>query len=303
MRYLALDIGGTKIAAARVDEDGGVVSDVLIRATPAMLGSAAVVDAMVRVLCELDDGSIDAIGIASAGVVDSDAGVIMGATASITGWQGTEIARSVRQATGHATYVLGDGHAFGLGEAVYGLAHGADSLLVLAVGTGVGGSFVRTREPLFGSHWVGGHFGHVSVPQAEGLECYCGRTGHLEAIGSGMGMTRWYHQMGGGPHVRGARELVERASTDSLAAQAIELGAAALGTAAGGLANAFDPDVVVIAGGLAQVGSQWETSVRSSFMRTLHPTLDGMPLITSEPGAWLALRGAAYFAQSRKEQS
>jgi glucokinase len=300
MTSLAVDIGGTKIAAARVSDEGSIEGCVRTFPTPATQGAAAVLEVVVTALNQLDGDGVTAVGISSAGVIDSSKGKVLGSTASIRGWTGTEIAQQVSLATWCPVFVLGDGHAFALGESVYGIAQDAESLLVLAAGTGVGGSYVSSREPLMGSHWAGGNFGHVPVPEAEGLECDCGKSGHLEAIGSGAGMVRWYHHQGGDPDVVTARELFTRSEADTIATQTIELGASALGTAAGGLANAFDPDVVVIAGGLSQAGPQWQQPMRASFAQALIPNLAGMPLITSEASAWLALRGAAYYAQTRK---
>jgi glucokinase len=297
---LAADVGGTKIAAARVSDEGVVEGSVLTVPTPAAQGPQAVLEALVAVLRRLDRRKVSAVGVSSAGVIDSSAGTVRGSTASIRGWAGTAISEYVIRALGCPVFVLGDGHAFAVGESVYGSARDADSLLVLAAGTGVGGSYVSSRQPLLGSHWAGGHFGHVPVPQAVGLDCDCGRSGHLESIGSGAGMVRWYHRNGGDPQVTAARELFARADAEPTAARAVELGASALGTAAGGLANAFDPDVVVIAGGLSQAGARWEEPLRASFDQTLIPILAGMPLVTSEADAWLALRGVAYYAQMRK---
>lgn len=300
MTSLTADIGGTKIAVARVSQAGMIEGRVHTFPTPAAQGAAAVLLAVVAALDELDGAGVTAVGVSSAGVIDSSRGRVVGATASIQGWAGTEIAQQVHTALRFPVFVLGDGHAFALGESVYGMAQDAESLLVLAIGTGVGGSFVSSRRPQMGRHWAGGHFGHVPVPQAEGLECYCGKYGHLEAIGSGAGMLRWYHDHGGDPDVTTARELFARNEADNIAAQTIELGGSAVGTAAGGLANAFDPDVVVITGGLSQAGPQWEQPMRASFARSLIPALAEMPLMTSEANAWLALRGAAYYAQMRK---
>lgn len=300
MTVFGVDIGGTKIAAGRVTEQGDVDGPVLTTPTPAARGPQAVLDAVAALLRQLDDRGVTAAGVSSAGVIDSSTGTVIGSTASISSWAGTPLSHHLSHVIGCPVFALGDGHAFALGEAVYGSARSATSLLVLAVGTGVGGSYVRDRQPLTGSHWAGGHFGHLAVPQAEGLPCDCGKFGHLEAIGSGPGMVRWYHRHGGDPRLLDARELFTNASADVTAADAIDLGAAAVGTAAGGLVNAFDPDVVVIAGGLSQAGPRWEQPLRDSFTHTLIPALCDTPLIISEAEAWLVLRGAAYYAQMRE---
>ena len=303
MTCLAVDVGGTKIAAARVSPEGDIEGRVHTVATPAREGSGAVIDTLTSVVRRLDHDDVEVVGISSAGVIDSDRGVVLASTASICGWAGTELGPRLEKRLGWPVSVLGDGHAFAVGEAVYGAARDAHSLLLLAVGTGVGGSYVSGRRPLLGRHFAGGHVGHVAVPEAAGLLCDCGKYGHVEALGGGAGMVRWYRAKGGDASVDSAADLFRRRCTDPVAAAAIELGASAVGTAAGSLANAFDPEVVVVAGGLSQAGTTWEAPMRSSFTAALMPGLADMPLKISEPGAWLALRGAAYYAMTREERA
>jgi glucokinase len=298
---LAVDIGGTKIAAARVSAVGEVQAPVRSSPTPAAQGPAAVLEAVLRLLNDLDGSDVRAVGVSSAGVIDPDRGAVLGATMSIAGWAGTPVAQRLAAELGRPVYALGDGHAFALGEALYGAGRGADSLLVLAAGTGIGGSYVAGLEPMFGSHAAGGHFGHVSVAEAEGLLCDCGVRGHVEAVAGGAGMIREYHRRGGDTTVSQAVELFTRAATDDHASAAVRRGAAGLGTAAASLANAFDPTMVIVAGGLTRAGRSWTEQVLASFRASLMPRLADMPLVISEPGDWLALRGAAYYAKRREE--
>ena len=299
MTSWAVDIGGTKIAAARILDDGNVEDEPIVMPTPGSDGPDAVLGQVISALSRLSPRGVDRVAISSAGVIDSLRGTVLGSTASIRGWAGTNLASQISTALNLPTTAIGDGHAFAIGEAVYGAAAGHESAIVLAVGTGVGGSFVRHRAALQGSHWAAGHFGHVPVTQATGMRCYCGRTGHLEAIGSGAGMHRWYLANGGDPAVSSARHVIERAGHDTVAAAAVMLSAGAVGEAAGGLANAFDPDVVIIAGGISTSGPRWQQPMREAFSETLIPALDGMPLLVSNADHWLALRGAAHYARER----
>jgi glucokinase len=303
MATLAVDVGGTKIAAARVTDRLVIEGDVLEVATPATHGAAAVVTAVVDLLGRLDHRGVGAVGIAAAGVVDPKKGLVVSATSSIRGWAGTPLASEISSATGLRTSALNDGHAFAIGEAMCGAGRGADSLLLLAAGTGVGGSYVSGGVPMLGSRAVAGHFGHVAVPQAAGLKCYCGKVGHLEAIGSGAGMLRWYASHGGASEVGSARELFGRAPRDALARRAVERGASAFGAAAAGLANAFDPALVVVAGSLSRGGAVWEDPVREAFRAGLLPLLQELPLVVSEPSGWPSLVGAAHFATSQEDDA
>ena len=302
MTTITADIGGTKIAAARITDDGRVDGDVVSVDTPATAGALAIIRETVLCLRRVRNDTTTAVGISCAGVVDTSRGRIVGATQSLAGWAGTHVATQIGEALGLPTVAIGDGHAFALGEAAYGQAAGHTSALVLAVGTGIGGSYIERGRPMLGSHWAAGHFGHLPVAQAAGIPCDCGRVGHLEAIASGAGMVRAYHRTGGDQAVTHARELMTRLDTDAGARTAVGVAAEALGCAAGGLANAFDPEIVVIAGGVAQAGAHWRNPVQAAFQATLIPALAGMTLAFSDGGSWLALRGAAAYAQASGAQ-
>lgn len=111
---LAIDIGGTKIAAGRIRDDGALDGEIRFRPTPTE-GANRVVDAVVELVAELRDQADAGIGISTAGVVDTETGRILGATSSIPGWTGADLGPRVARATDLPTVVLGDGNAFGLG--------------------------------------------------------------------------------------------------------------------------------------------------------------------------------------------
>ena len=135
------------------------------------------------------------------------------------------------------------------------------------------------------------------------MPCPCGRAGHLEAVGSGRGMVAWYRDHGGDRCVVNARQLFDRAATDRVATLALEVGGAALGAVAGGLTNAYDPEMVVIAGGVVREGTAWSQSLQAAFHDNLMPIVSATPLVLSRRQDWLALRGAAHFAAKQEEAS
>lgn len=292
---LAVDIGGTKIAAARVDRDGILAGEVIEAPTPAQEGPRRVVSAAVGLLDRLRAPADVAVAVSTAGVVDSSRGVILAATSSIPDWAGTPVADLVTTSTGLPTWVLGDGNAFGVGLSA---EHGAGSLVALIAGTGIGGSFIVDGEPRLGAHHVGGHFGHLQSPQAEGMPCPCGSVGHLEGVASGHGILAWYRERGGDPAVASTLELTRRPA-DETAMLALTTGGAALGGAAAGLANALDPELVVISGSIARAGDPWEAAVNRAYARALIPALADTPLTISTRGASVALIGAATYALRR----
>lgn len=292
---LTADIGGTKIAAARVDQNGSLGGDVRRTPTPSRQGAPAVIDATVALLSGLRTPEDRAVAISTAGVVDTVSGTVLAATSSITGWGGTRLAALVSEGLGLPTWVLGDGNAFGVGLS---LDFRTTNLVALVAGTGIGGSLILAGEPVLGTHHAGGHLGHSVVPEAAGMPCPCGRTGHLEAVASGHGILAWYHAHGGDPAVTATRELLDRPA-DQAARAALTTGGTALDAAAGGLVNAVDPELVVIAGSVARAGDPWESALRAAYEDTLIPSLAATRLEVSAAGSETALRGAAHYVMRR----
>lgn len=163
---LALDVGGTKIAGSVLRFSSGHMPE-LIRLvqepTQAQEGGLAVLQRIVEFSCELlgrIDREVMGIGIGAAGVIALD-GSIESATSLMPGWSGMPLGPALRAATGKTVSVVGDVHAHALGEAHWGAGRDVSSMLLVAVGTGIGGAMVLGGHVLHGAHNVGGHIGHV----------------------------------------------------------------------------------------------------------------------------------------------
>ena len=303
-RYaVGVDLGGTKTAAGVVSAEGSLLF-AETAATPSAEGARAVVrsvSALVRGLLRraVAEGiSVSGLGVGSAGVIDAEAGVVVSATDVIPGWAGTRLASELAERTGLPTSAVNDVHAHALGEAWGGAAAGASSSLLLAFGTGVGGSFVAGGRPLLGHRWVAGHAGHIPSPYAydDGapLACVCGGAGHVEAIASGPALREAYVRSGGSSLAKDARAVADLARAgDPLAARAVAVAARAAGQAAGGLANVLDPEVVIVTGGLAAAGALWWDAMESAFRAELMPPLAELPLRRAALGPVAAVVGAA----------
>lgn len=297
---LAIDIGGTKIAAGLVDATGEIVARAQTP-TPAADGATSILDAAIAVGRELvahASRRIDVVGVGSAGVVDGD-GRISAATGILTDWVGADVAGALRAAFGVPVSVINDAHAHAVGEAVAGAGHGRGTVLVVAVGTGVGGAVVVNGMPLLGAHGAAGHLGHVPSAAARGLICSCGRDGHVEPLASGPGMHALYLRLGGDPAVATARDVAARAATDRVAAAALLEAGEALGEVIGGLMNTVDPDVVVIGGGMQNAGAIWWNALEQAARATAMPALEQTPFEPARLGSDAALLGAAHVAFAR----
>ena len=279
---VGLDLGGTKMAAALVDSGGTLQGPVSSCPTPAHEGPTAMLNAISGLIATVVEtgthqepgraAAITAVGIGTAGVVDVERGTILSATDAITGWAGTQVAAGVRerlaaQGLGELPiHVENDVDAYAAGEAWLGAGTGAEVVLMVAVGTGVGGALVLDGRTRRGAHHVAGEIAHVPVPGAQGEPCTCGRTGHLEGITAGPQIHRRYLAKGGDPDVPDARGVEERAAAgDDIAAEVYRDSATCLGRALAGLVTVIDPDVVVVSGGLARAGDLWWEPLRQTF--------------------------------------
>mgnify|MGYP001806709935 CR=1 FL=1 len=312
---LAVDIGGTKTAAALVDRGGSILASSLA-ATRADEGPDAVVSVIADLARELRSSRSDAlvrgVGIGTAGVVDVAAGRIIGSTDTFRDWAGTPLADLVAERVGGllgddgpvVVEVQNDVDAHALGESRYGAARGAASALVVAVGTGVGGAIVLDGSIHRGARHVAGDIGHLPVPGAEHLACTCGRSGHLEAIGSGPGLVAHFASLGGEPRIRTAREVAEAAERgDDRAILAVASSATAVGRALAGAAALLDPERLVVLGGVTGAGPRWWSAMTTAFLDEHIEALSGLTPEPGELGGDAGLLGAAWTAWTTIERA
>ena len=303
-RVVAVDIGGTKIAAGVVTLGGEapVVEAVEKVPTAAMEGGRAVLARVleaIRGALARAEGEVAGVGISSAGVIDPRTGDVTFANDLMPGWGGTALGAAVTKEFGLPCRVLNDVHAHALGEARWGGGRDAQSCLVVAVGTGIGGAFVERGQIMLGAHDEAGHIWPVCCPAAAGVPCSCGATGHLEPVAAGPGIIDEYVRLGGdatqadGTPMDGA-EIDRRAAAGDEAAKAAEARAGhALGEVLGSMCNMLDPTCVILSGSVAQCGPNWSGAMRESFLGQAMPPVQKTPVVDGELGGNAPLIGAA----------
>lgn len=249
-RALALDIGGTKIAAGIVDADGTLLRTAR-QPTPRSADPETVWAAAERAIAEVLDGPVDGVGISSAGPINLADGTI--SPVNIHAWRDFPVVRRAAAAVpGVPVRLAGDGLCMALGEHWRGAGQGAAFLLGMVVSTGIGGGLVLDGVPYSGRTGNAGHVGHTVV-DVDGPECSCGGRGCVEAIASGPHLVAWAREHGWTG--ADARELSEAAAAgDSVALQAFRRGARAIAAMIASVGAVCDLDLVVIGGGVANAG-------------------------------------------------
>jgi glucokinase len=299
---VGIDIGGTKIAAGLVNRQGSVVQRV-VRPTRAGLGAVAVLQTVVETGHELlaaaqrFDLPVVGIGIGSAGQVNADLGVIAYASANLPGWSGLHLADEVRAALGQPVFADNDVNALALGEHHFGAGRGFQDALYVAVGTGVGGALVRGGAIWRGATWSAGEICHLVIDIDGTRRCSCGATGHLEAYTSGPAMLQRYRELSGNREAADLQAVATLArSGDGHALQAIAEGAKILGTALGGVLNVLDPELLVIGGGVPELGDLWWRPVEAALRSNPMPGPAQVALRRAQLGADAVISGAAWLA-------
>ncbi|MCQ4121107.1 ROK family protein [Rhodococcus tibetensis] len=291
MARLALDIGGTKIAAGLVGE-GGTVPAPSITATPA----AGVWDACAALLRKVAaDATITSVGIACAGPVDSTTGRV--SPINIDEWSaGFGLVTAVRDLfPGARTQLAMDGAAAALGEHRHGAGRGTTDLVSLVVSTGIGGGVVLAGRIATGRTGNAGHIGHMVVPG--GAEaCTCGGIGCLETMASGPASVRWARSHGW-TGATGIDLASSAAAGDPVAVAALDRAGTALGAAIASAAALLDVDLAVVGGGFAQAGPALWRPMRAAAARHARLTfVAGLRIVPAELGSTGTLVGAGVLA-------
>jgi len=298
--YLGIDIGGTKIAGAIVTK-GGIVRRRVDVVTPAQEGGPAVLAAALALAQTLCDGEqVEGIGIGAGGQIDPLRGIVLSATDLLPGWAGTQIAPAFADALRVPAFADNDVNALALGEARLGAARGLSTVVFLAIGTGLGGALLINGMLHHGAHGGGGEFGHLLVSMdADARHDAGGHLGTWEAYVSGPGLARTYQEIVGehAPVLTGhAIARAAREAPGGAAAQAIMRTGKYLGYGLVSLANALDPDLIVVGGGLAALGDALLGPARDVLRLRALPHAAQCPLAVASLGDDANVIGAASLA-------
>jgi glucokinase len=266
MTVLALDIGATKFAVGRVHA-GGEVREVRQVDVP----RESVWEVCRAVLAEVAGAdTITAVGIGSAGPVDTRSGVT--SPLNIPEWKsGFPIVAEVQKLfPGAAIRFAIDGACLALAEHHVGALRGVANGLAMTVSSGIGGGIIADGRVLFGRTGNAGHIGHIVVPGWD-VPCECGGVGCVEAIASGMSSVRWARTQGWSGET-GAALAKAAHSGDEIALAALHRSGTALGQAIASAAALQDIDLVVVGGGFAQSGEPLWQPLRAAVAE--HARLD-----------------------------
>ncbi len=310
---IGVDVGGTKILAGVVNDEG-YVSD-SARIDSPQRDAMATVQAIVDVVQELrgrSSADVVAVGVGIAGLVDSDRSRVI--TAPNLGWSHTNIGSLVQSATEIATVVENDANAAAWGEFIFGAGRQFRDIVAVTVGTGIGGGLILEGRLRRGSHGVASEVGHLNaVP--DGRPCSCGRRGCLEQYASGHALVREARERaatdpsqakilvslgdGTADGITGIQVTQAAREGDPVALESFAVVGTWLGRGLADLAAVIDPEAFIVGGGVSEAGELLLASARSTLTEKVIGK-DGRPVppvIPASLGNRAGLVGAADLAR------
>ena len=304
----AIDLGGTNTKVGVVRQDGEVLAQTSLRTRHERGGpswaeeTAAALEAIAR---ESGAGAqaIHAVGIGSPGPLSVKQGVLTNPMPNLPGWQGFPICSVITDLTGKPSYLDNDANCAALAEHWIGAGRDSDNLIVLTLGTGIGSGVIAEGRLLHGYTDNAGELGHLSINH-RGARCACGNRGCIELYACAAAVTRRYRR-----NLRAAGTAPARAritpkdvfdaalSGDPAAQRTFEEIGTYLGMAIASMVHAFNPQMVVLAGGVAQSGELLLAPVRETVLEHIYPEhREGLQIRASELPEGAGLLGAARLA-------
>jgi glucokinase len=311
---IGVDVGGTKVLGGVVTPDGELLATER-RATPDgdSRQTAVVIADVVAELLARHPG-VEAVGVGAAGWIDAERATVM--FAPNVAWRDEPLRDRIADKVGLPVVVENDANAAAWAEYRFGAARGVCDVLLITVGTGIGGGIVANGELFRGAHGVAGEYGHVRVVP-DGLPCGCGRRGCFEQYCSGKALVREARALAEAHPARAVRLLalaggdvdaiqgpqVTQAATegDPAAVEAFAVVGRWLGQGLADLVSIWDPGLIVVGGGVAESGDLLLGPARAAYETTLGPRamLPVAEMRIAELGNSAGLIGAADLARMR----
>lgn len=310
---LAVDIGGTKIMTAVFSDEGRMLAKD-VYPTQADEGHRAVIErlfsAIDGLLNENDvvPSQLGGIGIAAAGIIDSGRGLITVAP-NLPGWHDVPLKRIVAEKYRVNTFLINDACGAALGEHRFGAGRGVSNLVLLTLGTGIGGGIIINGELYEGASGSAGEIGHMII-DVNGPECGCGNRGCLEALASGKAVSRdainrikkgdessLVSMVGGKIEGITAEQVGAAArSGDPLALDVLSRAASYLGMGLVNLVNIFNPEMIILGGGMAKLGALFLDPVKRVVAEAAFPvSAQAVSIVTAQLGNEAGIYGAAAY--------
>lgn len=326
-RYLGIDIGGTAVKMAVIDETGKILDNVgtypvafdnyetpiletVVKSAREQLNKAYALITGMEPNEALTDYSalISGIGVSATGAIDSRRGIVAGVPGIIRNWLGSDIAGRMTKEFNVPTHVLNDANAAALGEAWLGAAKGKQDVVVMTVGTGVGGGILVNGRILLGRKGYAGEIGHTPL-KSDGGMCSCGNRGCIEYYGSMTALVGRVRKALTEGTVKGIESENVNGRTIFAAvrggnkeiAKIVDEWMDDIASALVGFIHTFNPEQVLIGGGVSEEKELFTDKVREKVLKRIQPVFaEGLEIDACAIGNKAGMIGAVKFCMDEE---
>lgn len=314
---LAVDLGGTKTIAAIVSNQGRILAKEYCL-TPANEGPQSVINRILSAIDHLlsaksmDTSQLNSISLAAPGAIDLDKGIVT-LSPNLPDWHDIPLRDIVKEKYRVRTFLLNDASAATLGEHRFGAGKGIKNLIYLTVSTGIGGGIIIDGELYSGACGSAGEIGHMTI-DVNGPRCSCGNIGCLEMLASGTAVAREAIKRisqgeksslteivsGNIESITAEKVDIAAKDGDSMAKEVISQAATYLGVGMVNLVNIFNPEMIIVGGGMAKMGDRLLNPARQVVMERAFPLLaQAVCIVPAQLGEDVGVLGAAVFARQQ----
>lgn len=254
---------------------------------------------------------ISAIGLGAPGISNPETGIVY-RSPNLPDWHGVPLQDIVAKRLGKKVFLINDANAAALGEMEYGAARGCRNFIYITISTGIGGGIIIDGNLYTGANSMAGEIGHMTI-EPDGLPCNCGGSGCWELYASGSAIARRAREdiqsgkktrlleLSGGDLNKIDAPLIEKAAKqkDALARKLIAETARYLGIGFGSIINIFNPDMIIIGGGLSKMGDLLlKPAIKEAGKRSYHDIFKTVRFVTAELGDNSGILGTAVYARN-----
>ncbi len=301
---LSIDIGGTAVKMGLVNREGSVharheasvcydnyqtpILTTVIREAQAFLAREQAV--------------IEGIGVSATGQVDDRIGAVIGTNGKIPHYQGSQIKLEMEQIFGVPVFALNDANAAALGECFAGRARGVENVLMITLGTGVGGGIVLGGKIFGGTRGIAGELGHIPL-YADGIPCTCGSRGCYESYAATTALVRLAKEATGEEEMNGRIIFARAAEGDEVMLSILDRWISDIAAGIVGLVHTFNPQMVLIGGGVSTQENLLINPLRERILKTAMPRFaEGLQIEAATLGNDAGMIGAAKFFMDCSEK-
>ncbi len=299
---IGIDIGGTSIKYGICSESGELIEQNSID-TPSDAPKETILEKLSGLVdkglktAKESKNEIHAVGVGTPGSVDVERGFLMGNTPNFTQWGNVGISEYLRSSSALPVYADNDANLMAYGEYAFGAGKDRENVIFITLGTGIGGGIVVDGELYRGNFYAGAEIGHMTI-HYEGRKCRCGGIGCWEQYASATAMIKDYNRINPDNKVDNTKQIFERYDNNETQAQRIiKQTIEYLGAGLANIINIFNPELIVIGGGVSEAGDWFiEEIYQAACRRAMDSSRKNVEIRAAKLGNRAGMMGAAAFA-------